>query len=127
MPQHLRSNAPYSTRFLRAFVVLEIGLDRAFELDQKGVAVAVPGLAGGHPDPALADAVFLDIGLFDALEADADVARERVGVIVGAVRIVGEAVGWCVGHGSSLPVQMQGTPDGANVKSASVVPGARAV
>src|SRR5215468_10195401 len=60
IPQHLRSNAPYSTRFLRVLVVLEIGLDRTFELDQKRVAVSVPGLAGRHPDPALADAVFLD-------------------------------------------------------------------
>ena len=30
--------------------------------------MAVPGLAGRHPDPALADAVFLDIGLFGTLK-----------------------------------------------------------
>src|SRR6266545_1186968 len=101
MLQHLGSNSPHSTRILRIRLVLEIGLDRPFERDQEGVAVAVPGFASRHADPALADAVFLDIGLFGALEADADLARQRVGVIVGAVRVVGETVGWCVRHGLS--------------------------
>src|SRR6266700_1550727 len=84
IPQHVRSKAPHATRILRARLVLEIGLDRPFELDQEGAPMAVPGLAGRHPDPALADAVFLDIGLFGTLEADADLARRRIGVIVGA-------------------------------------------
>src|SRR5215510_267826 len=100
MLQHLGSNARHSTRKLS--VLLEIRFHRPFQRDQEGVAVAVPGLAGRYPDPALADAVFLNIGLFDALEADADIARQRIGVIVGAVRVVGEAVRRRVGHGSSL-------------------------
>ena len=44
-------------------------------LDGERVAVAVPGIAGGHSHPAFADAIFFDIGLRDSLEADADVAR----------------------------------------------------
>src|SRR5690242_11228998 len=100
--QHVGPDAPQSTRKLGVLLLLEIGLHRPGELDQEGVAVAVLGLAGRHPDPALADAVFLDVGLFDPFKADADIAGEHIGVIVGAVRIVREAVGWCVGHGSSL-------------------------
>src|SRR5262245_1007706 len=99
MLQHVGSNGPQSTRILRALFFPEIGLDRSLQRDQQGVAIAVFGLAGRHPDPALADAVFLDIVLLDALEADADLARQHVGIIVGAVRIVGEAVGRRVGHG----------------------------
>src|SRR5213593_1666813 len=99
MPQHVVSNAPQSTRILRALLVPEIGFDRPLERDQQGVAVTVLGLAGRHPDPALADAVFLNVVLLDALEADADVARQHVGIIIGAVRIVRETVGRRVGHG----------------------------
>src|SRR5258707_8315689 len=72
------------------FLVLEIGLDRTAELDGQGIAVAVDCLAGGDPDPAFADAIFLDIGLLNALEADADVARQRLGIEIGAARIVAE-------------------------------------
>src|SRR6186713_2676827 len=68
-------------------LVAEIRLDRAVHLDRQRVAVAVLGIAGGDADPALADAVFLDIGLLDALEANADVAREDFGIVIRAVRI----------------------------------------
>src|SRR5215510_7043389 len=119
--QHVGSDVPQSTRNLSVLLLPEIGFHRPFERDQEGVAVAVLGLTGRHPDPALADAIFLDVGLFDTLETDTDIACEHVGVIVGAVRIVGEAVGWCVGHGPSLVgSKIERTPDGANVKSASV-------
>jgi len=36
--------------------------------------VPIDGFADGHAHPALADAVFLDVGLLDALEADPDAA-----------------------------------------------------
>src|SRR5262249_16754286 len=97
--QHLGSNAPQSTRILSALLVPEIGLDRPLECDQQRVPMAVLGLARRHPDPPFADAVFLDVVLLDAFEADADVACQHVGIIIGAVRIVGETVGRRVGHG----------------------------
>ena len=56
---------------------LIIGLYRAAQLDAQRVALAVDGLADHHPDPAFRDAIFLDIGLLDALEADADAAFEQ--------------------------------------------------
>src|SRR5215212_4653528 len=74
-------------------LVPEIRLDWAVHLDGQRVAVAVLGVAGGDTHPALADAVLLDIGLLDALETDADVAREDVGVVIRAVRIDRETVG----------------------------------
>src|SRR5690242_5706766 len=61
-------------------------------LDCQGIAVAVLGVAGGDADLALAHAIFLDIGLLHALEADADVAREDLGVVIGAARIDAQAV-----------------------------------
>ncbi len=75
---------------------------RAGELDGQRVAEAVLGLAGADPDPALADAVLLDVGLFLAVEADADIAPEDVLVIVRAPRVDGEAVGKGVGHSGIL-------------------------
>src|SRR5262245_33584638 len=65
----------------------EIRLDRAVHLDGERVAVAVFCVAGGYANPAFADAIFLDIGLLLALEADADIARQNLGVVVGAARI----------------------------------------
>src|SRR5690606_23950351 len=60
---------------------------------------AVQRLADGDPDPALADAVFLDVVALLALEADADAAAEDGLVVVGAARVVAEAVGrGLVGH-----------------------------
>ena len=63
-----------------------------------GVAKAVLGVAGGDAHPALADAIFLDVGFLDALEPNADVAREDLGIVVGAVRIDRETVGKLVAH-----------------------------
>src|SRR5579872_1789469 len=60
--------------------------------DGQRVAVAILGVAGGDPNPALADAIFLDIGFLDALEANADVARQDRLIVIGALRIDGEAV-----------------------------------
>jgi hypothetical protein len=82
--------------------VAEVGLDRAAELHRQRRAVAVQCLADGDAHPALADAVFLDVGLFDALEADADAALEQGAVVVGALGVVREAVGRGVGHAGGL-------------------------
>src|ERR1700733_4804983 len=74
-------------------LVAEIRFDRAMDLDRQRIAVAIPGVAGGDADPAFADAIFLDIGLLDALEADADVARQDRFIIVRALRIGAQAIG----------------------------------
>src|SRR3954465_8214004 len=64
-------------------------------LDGQGIAEAVLGIAGGDADPAFADAVFLDIGLLGALEADADVARKQFLIVMRALRVGGEPVRKC--------------------------------
>ncbi len=71
----------------------EIGLDGAVQLDRHGVAVTVEALAGGDADPALAHAIFLDVGLLLAVEADADAAREQRLVVMRAPGIGAEPVG----------------------------------
>src|SRR6185312_4553334 len=73
-------------------LIPKIRLDRAVHLDRQRIAETVLGIACGHAHPALADAIFLDIGLLDALEADAHVAREHLLVVVGAARIDREPV-----------------------------------
>jgi hypothetical protein len=81
-------------------LILEIRLDFPGELDRQWIAKPVLGIAGGDPDPSLALAIFLDIGLLDAFEADADVARQRFLVKIGAARVAAEPVGRRVGrHG----------------------------
>src|SRR5260221_13071420 len=67
-------------------------------LDGQRIAVAVLGIPCGDADPALADAIFLDIGLFDALEANADVARQDLFIVVRAARIDRETVGELAVH-----------------------------
>src|ERR1700761_4548787 len=73
-------------------LIPEIRLGRAVHLDGQRIAVSILGIAGGDAHPALADAIFLDIGLLDALEADADVARQDRFIVVWAARIDRQAV-----------------------------------
>src|SRR5436309_2380321 len=89
----------------RRCLVAEIGFDRTVHLDGQRVAEAVLGIARGDADPALADAVFLDIGLFDALEANADVARQNLFIVIRAAWVDREAVGKLVAHGFARFVQ----------------------
>src|SRR2546423_833949 len=46
----------------------EIGFDLALELERHWFALAISCRAGGHADPAFADAIFLDIGFFGTVE-----------------------------------------------------------
>src|SRR5437588_674149 len=62
----------------RRFRILEVGFHRPAELDCQRIALAVLGGSGRDPNPTLTDAVFFDVGLLDALEADANVAREHL-------------------------------------------------
>src|ERR1700760_130574 len=70
-----------------SLLVPKIRLDRAVHFDRQRIAVTVLGIARGDADPAFADAIFLDIGFFDTLEADADVARQDALIVIGAARI----------------------------------------
>ena len=79
--------------------VLEIGLDLALELDRHRLAEAVAAPAGGDADPAFRDRIFDDVGLFLAVELDADAAAQQRLVIMLAARIEREAVGRRVGRG----------------------------
>ena len=73
--------------------------------DYQRPAAPVHGLARGHLDPALADAVLLDVEALAAVEAYADVALllKHRRHMVRAARINGEAVGQGefggIGHG----------------------------
>src|SRR5580700_4976946 len=76
----------------------EIGFDRAAELDGQWIAVTILALAGLDADPALADAIFGDVGFLDALEAHADVALQQLLIVVGTARVGRKSVGQGVGH-----------------------------
>src|SRR5205823_2198812 len=83
----------------RLLFLLEIGLDLAGELDGERVALAIDGLADGDADPALAHAIFLDVGLLLAVELDADALLQQGLVIVRALGIGRETVGQgTIGH-----------------------------
>src|SRR5229473_31410 len=73
-------------------VLPEIRLDLALELDRHGIAVAVLCRSRGDANPSLADAVFLDIVLLDALEADADAPLEQFGIVERAVGVGGKTI-----------------------------------
>src|SRR5882672_5514719 len=70
----LRRCAPRNDEKSGRCLVPKIRFDRAVDLDGKRIAIAVLGRAGCDAHPALADAIFLDVGFLDALEADTDVA-----------------------------------------------------
>src|SRR5690606_15056148 len=78
--------------------ILEIGLHLARILDRQLLALAVQRLAHGQAHPALGHAIFLDIGLFVAVEAHAHAALEHLSVVIGAVWIDREAVRRGVTH-----------------------------
>src|SRR5713226_6867574 len=80
-------------------LVAEIRLHRAVDLDGERIAIAILGGARGHAHPALADAILLDIGFLDALESNADVARQHLLIVVRAFRIGRQTVRQLVAHG----------------------------
>jgi hypothetical protein len=75
-----------------------IRFDRARQFDRQEIALAVAGLADRGADPVFADAIFLDVVALATPEADADAARQRRFVVIGAGRIDAEAVGRPVGN-----------------------------
>src|SRR5436190_9706191 len=67
-------------------------------LDGERIAKAIPRGARRDTHPSFADAILLDIGFLDALEADTDIACEHVGIVVGALGVGRKTVGQLVGQ-----------------------------
>src|SRR5260370_39918203 len=68
------------------------------DFNGKRIAVAILGIACRHPYPVLANAVRLDLGFLDGLEANAEVAGKHLGIIVRAFRIGRKTIGELVSH-----------------------------
>src|SRR5260221_14691508 len=84
----------------RLLFLLQVGLDLAGELDGERVALAIDGLADRDADPALAHAIFLDVGLLLAVELDADALSQQGLVVMRALGVGRKPVGErCFGHG----------------------------
>src|SRR5436305_1808421 len=98
------THRPGMTGPASSLLIPEIRFDRAVHLDRQRIAVAVLGIPRSDADPALADAVFLDIGLLGALETDADVTRKQLFIVVGTARIGRQPVGELVAHRFALLV-----------------------
>jgi len=65
----------------------------ALQFDQQRMSFAIQRLAGGHLDPAFADAIFLDVVALLAIDANADTALDQRGIVKRAARVDGEAIG----------------------------------
>src|SRR5690606_21895280 len=65
-------------------------------------ATAVERAAHRDADPALADAIFLDVRALVTVEDDADAAAQGGLVVVRAARVVAEAVGRGLAHADSI-------------------------
>lgn len=89
-----RCSAPSS----RCAVLAQEGLDLALESQHERAAAAVNRLSSSDAEPALADAILFDVGLLGPVEADADAARQKVGIVERALRVHREPVGEFLGH-----------------------------
>src|SRR3546814_20816131 len=85
--------------------MLEIGLDLTLQLQRQRVALTVACVSRSHPYPPFADAIFLHIGLFHALEANAYAPLQKRRVMIGAARVDREAVWRNIGHLGLLDVR----------------------
>ena len=76
--------------------LLVVSLNLTLQLDQHGIAKTVFRLWRRNLHPALADAVFLNIIAFFAVQADADVVLKTLFVEVRAAWVAGKVVweGW---------------------------------
>src|SRR5690606_38265691 len=84
---------PLSGRVRVLSRILQVGFDFALDLHRDRPPAAIQRLADGDPDPAFADAIFLDRGSLLAIEADTDAAGEKVGVVKGTPGIDRKPVG----------------------------------
>src|ERR1700676_4709068 len=74
------------------------------DLDGQRIAVTILGYACGPANPPLADAIFLDIRFLDALEANADIARQHGFIVVRTFRIARQPVRQFIAGGFVLLV-----------------------
>jgi len=72
-------------------------LDLALKLNGQGFAGPVDRGADRHPDPALADAIFEDVGFLGPIEFDANAPLQQLLVVIGALRAERQAVGEGIG------------------------------
>ena len=84
---------PVRSRLVSRGALRQERLDHTLELHGHRVAVAVAAAARGDLDPAFRDAIFLDVGLLDAVEVDAHSLLEEVAVEVRAARVERKPVG----------------------------------
>ena len=71
----------------------------ALQLERHRLSLAVDRGPHRQAHPALADAIFVDVGFLHALESHTDPPDERFGVVVRAVRVDGQPVGRRIAHG----------------------------
>lgn len=86
--------------------IAEVSLDLAFEFDRQGIAFSIARFANRHANPSLADAVFLNIVAFLAIQSNANATLENLSIVKFAFRVSAKAVGECwrvvIGHKYSL-------------------------
>ena len=68
------------------------------KLDRHGVSGAILRFACNDANPAFADAILFDVGLLDAVEADADFALQNLFVEVRALWVVAKPVRKFIAH-----------------------------
>ena len=69
-----------------------IGLHAAFQFEHQWLAFAVQRFAGGHFDPALADAILFYVGSVFSIELDAHIVLKHFSQVVRAAWVDGQAV-----------------------------------
>ncbi len=67
--------------------------DNTLASDRQRPATTIQSLTDRCANPTLGDAVLLDIGVFDTIEANPDATRENRLVVITARRVHAEAVG----------------------------------
>lgn len=80
------------------------GFNRAFDGQQQRLTTAVERLGRGHFHPPFADAIFIDIKTFFAVDANTDVVLENIGVVKLTARIGAQAIwqGWAIFWGRGI-------------------------
>ena len=80
------------TRCLRNLSAIK-GLNFALEFDGQRLTLSVARFPDRHAHPAFADAVFLHVMALFVVEANADVAREHVGMMMRTFRVGRQMIG----------------------------------
>src|SRR5262249_8772256 len=89
-------------------LIAEIGLNLACQFDGEGPALAISRGTDREAHPPLADAVFLNVGSFHALETHPNATLKQGGIVIGTCRMGGGSVGRAVGHGAGSAYEAGG-------------------